>query len=84
MATDAVIPELPPWVTVWRPIDDRTGLPIPVITVEDAARLVHIKVGTLEKWIGEGKVAICYTPTRDVRVLVASLWAALPAELKEP
>lgn len=51
------------------------GADVPVVSVPVAARLVKRTKKTLEQWVAEGKVAICYTPDSDVRVFVDSLWA---------
>lgn len=53
-----------------------------VVTILDAARLCGVRPGTVDKWIAQGLVAICYTPTKERRVFVASLWRALPIELR--
>lgn len=53
-----------------------------VVTVEDAAKLSGYTLRTIDGWIAEGKLTICYTPDRERRVFVQSLWMALPIELR--
>jgi GAF domain-containing protein len=50
--------------------------------VLDAARLVGVKVTVIQDWIVAGKVVICFTPDREKRIFVDSLWRALPLELR--
>ncbi len=76
-----VPPPLPPQVvpqTVYR----GDGTPAQVVTLLDAARLADVTIGTINDWILKGKVAMCYTPDRERRVFVESLWRALPLELR--
>ncbi len=58
------------------------GTPVQVVTLPDASRLTGLKVATLETWIADGKIAVCLTPEHQRRVLVPSLWLALPIELR--
>lgn len=72
---------LPPSIVPQR-VHKGDGTDADVVTVIDAARLVGMKVGTIDAWIAEGKLAICYTPEKERRVFVDSLWRALPLELR--
>lgn len=54
------------------------------ISVMDAASLAGVTAWKIERWIQSGTVEFCRRPISGERlVLVDSLWAALPPELKE-
>lgn len=58
------------------------GVPMEVVTIHDAARIVAMKKRTIEDWITEGKISICRTPDGARRVFVHGLWLNLPIELR--
>ena len=76
-----VPPPLPPQI-VPQTVTKADGTKIQVVTVIDAARLCDVMPRNIHEWISEGKVAICYTPTREKRVLLESLWLALPIDVR--
>ena len=59
-----------------------TGDRVEVVTIPDAARLIGRTQRCIEDWITEGKIKTCRTPDQGRRILVESLWLALPVELR--
>lgn len=76
-------PPLPPGVDGFL-VRNPDGSETHAISVTDAARLAGVTTWRIERWIQSGQVEFCRRNGDDERlVLVDSLWAALPPELKE-
>lgn len=73
-------PPLPPSIVPETVVLPGTGQTTQVVTVLDAARLAGVTLKTINQWILDGTVAICYTPDRQRRVFVDSLWRSFPDE----
>jgi hypothetical protein len=80
--TPSKLPPLPEGMPCWTVRRVRDGADVVVITVQDAATLAGVRANTLRSWIEKGKIAICYTPESEVRVILEDLWQALPAAMK--
>ena len=52
------------------------------VSYADAVKLTGLTMATLRRWIEVGKVQTCHHPTEGLLVLVDSLWAAIPEEVK--
>ncbi len=48
----------------------------------DAAKLIGRRRSVIEQWVAKRWIETCQHPTEGRLVLVDSLWAALPEELK--
>lgn len=77
-----MVPPVPAGMDAWD-VEKNDGTQLSAVSIGDAARLVGVKVRVMEKWVLEGKIEIAFSPTREKLVVLESLWAFLPPELKE-
>ena len=52
------------------------------VSKSDASRLLGRSMPFVEKWVRDGVVEVCQHPVHGTLVLVDSLWAAIPDEVK--
>lgn len=76
------VPELPPGMDSWD-IDRGDGTQTKGVEVPSAAKLLGLRTGVLEEWVASGRVEIVMSPTRERLVLIDSLWAAIPPDVRD-
>lgn len=77
--TDA--PPLPPGMDGFA-VHTADGRETYAVSQADAARLIGRTLPFLYRWIRSEKVEVCQHPVHGRLVLVDSLWAALPEEMR--
>lgn len=77
----AETPPLPAGLDSWV-VKKKDGSETQAVSIADAGRLIGKGPLTIEKWIKDGTIEICRHPMEGRLVLVDSLWAALPDEVR--
>lgn len=74
-------PPLPAGMDSWA-IQKKDGSETQAVSIRDAGKLIGRRATLVEQWIRKGQVEICLHPTEGKLVLVDSLWAALPEDVR--
>lgn len=75
------VPPLPAGMDAFA-VQKRDGSETYAVSTSDAARLIGRSTAFVSTWITKGTVEVCEHPVHGRLILVDSLWAAIPDEVK--
>jgi hypothetical protein len=75
------MPPLPAGMDAWE-VHRIDGTEATAVSISDAAKLAGVRIRILEAWIDAGDLEVTFNARREKLVVIESLWAFLPQELK--